>query len=308
MGSMGATRAHSSIFRTCNIALLAIIAVLLAACAGGGGGPIRGIFGGGSGELQPIALGNIAAPTKIAKSLKSELRSAAQQREISVVSGASASFTLRGYIATSPEPTGHKVSYIWDIMDKSNKRVHRILGEQLVPKKGSDPWAGVSKPALSAIAGKTMTDLASWLKKQPRVAAPVAAATQRSGTTASTARAGSYLTLVPNVTGAPGDGRKSLTAAIKKQLSGKGVKLTSARGSNVYTVAGKVKMGRASGNNQTIAIEWRVTDPKGKNLGKVSQNNTIKKGSLDRSWGRAADAAAAAAADGIVKLLPRSRR
>jgi len=307
MGSMGATRAHSSVYRTCNIVLLAVMALLLAGCAGGGG-PMRGFFAGGSGEMQPIALGNIAAPSKIAGSLKSELRSAAQQRKISVVSGASATYTLRGYLATSPEGAGHKVAYIWDIMDKSNKRVHRILGEQLVPKKGADPWAGVSKSALSAIAGKTMTDLAGWLRKQAPAARPVATATQRSGATASTGRSGSYLALVPSVKGAPGDGRKSLTRAIKNQLASKGVKLASAKGNNVYTVAGKVKMGRPTGNKQTISIEWRVSDPKGKNLGKVSQNNTIQKGSLDRSWGKAADAAAAAAADGIIKLLPRSRR
>ena len=86
------------------------------------------------------------------------------------------------------------------------------------------------------------------------------------------------------------------------------MKLANTKGANVYTVAGKVKMGRPSGNKQSIAIEWRVSDPAGKNLGKVSQQNTIPKGSLDRSWGTSADKAAAAAADGIVKLLPRAQR
>ena len=213
-------------------------------------------------------------------------------------------YKVRGYLSTSPDGANYKLAYIWDVLDKSDKRVHRILGEQPIPKKGSDPWAGVNQAALSAIASKTMTDLAAWL---PRGAAParsttlpVAAAAQRTS--------GSYLALVPTVKGAPGDGSKSLTAAMKKQLSRKGIKLAKAKGANVYQVAGKVKMGRPSGTKQSIAIEWHVSDPKGKYLGKVSQQNNIAKGSLDKSWGANADRAAAAAADGIVKLLPRRGR
>jgi hypothetical protein len=38
----------------------------------------------------------------------------------------------------------------------------------------------------------------------------------------------------------------------------------------------------------------------------VSQQNTIPKGSLNGPWGAIADAAAGAAADGIVKLLPKN--
>jgi len=38
----------------------------------------------------------------------------------------------------------------------------------------------------------------------------------------------------------------------------------------------------------------------------VSQQNTIAKGALNGPWGPIADAAAGAAADGIIKLIPRS--
>ena len=41
-------------------------------------------------------------------------------------------------------------------------------------------------------------------------------------------------------------------------------------------------------------------------VGTVSQQNTIPKGSLNGPWGAIADAAARAAADGIIKLLPKS--
>jgi hypothetical protein len=114
------------------------------------------------------------------------------------------------------------------------------------------------------------------------------------------------MALVAPVSGAPGDGQKSLTAAIKKRLNAGGVKLTSSSGGNVYTVKGIVSLVDASGGKQSIRIDWQVIDPKGRRLGTVSQQNTIPRGSLNGPWGPIADAAAGAAADGIIKLLPRS--
>ena len=63
-------------------------------------------------------------------------------------------------------------------------------------------------------------------------------------------------------------------------------------------------IGAAKEGKQAIQIDWRVKDPQGKALGTVSQKNEIPEGSLDGTWGKTADAAAAAAAQGIVKLLP----
>ena len=99
---------------------------------------------------------------------------------------------------------------------------------------------------------------------------------------------------------------KSLTAAIKKRLYAGGVKLASGQSENVYTVKGIVSLKDASGGKQSIRIDWLVLDPSGKKVGTVSQQNTIPKGSLNGPWGAIADAAAGAAADGIVKLLPKS--
>ena len=99
---------------------------------------------------------------------------------------------------------------------------------------------------------------------------------------------------------------KSLTAAIKKRLYAKGVKLTSVQSENIYTVKGIVSLTDTSGGKQSIRIDWQVIDPSGKKVGTVSQQNTIPKGSLNGPWGAIADAAAGAAADGIIKLLPKN--
>ena len=117
-------------------------------------------------------------------------------------------------------------------------------------------------------------------------------------------RGGSVKALVPTVTGAPGDGSSTLRAALQRELTRSGVALTEAQSPDTYIVEGKVAMGAGKDGKQPITIDWSVTDPSGKKLGTVSQKNEVPQGSLDGSWGKTADAAAAAAAQGIVKLLP----
>jgi hypothetical protein len=48
-----------------------------------------------------------------------------------------------------------------------------------------------------------------------------------------------------------------------------------------------------------------VFGPDGNQLGVTRQTKDVRKGSLDKRWGGAADAAAAAATGDIAKLLPR---
>ncbi len=118
---------------------------------------------------------------------------------------------------------------------------------------------------------------------------------------------GPVTALVPAVAGAPGDGSTALTAAIQRELTKNGVNLASVATPATYKVEGKVNMGQGKDGKQPIQIDWTVVDPKGKKLGTVSQKNDVPQGSLDGTWGKTADAAAAAAAQGIVKLLPQPK-
>jgi hypothetical protein len=111
--------------------------------------------------------------------------------------------------------------------------------------------------------------------------------------------------VVPPVSGAPGDGGESLTAAMRKHLQQAGVKLADGPGgSNAYTVKGSVEMGGAVDGQQPITIQWTVLDPSGKRLDKaVVQHNKVAPGSLDGPWGQIADLAAGEAAKSIAKLI-----
>jgi len=99
-------------------------------------------------------------------------------------------------------------------------------------------------------------------------------------------------------------GSSTLRAALQRELTRSNVTLAEAPSADNYIVEGKVAMGPGKDGKQPITIDWSVTDPSGKKLGTVSQKNEVPQGSLDGSWGKTADAAAAAAAQGIVKLLP----
>jgi hypothetical protein len=94
-----------------------------------------------------------------------------------------------------------------------------------------------------------------------------------------------------------------LASALQRELSGKGITV-GAKSASAYRVEGTVTLGAAKEGKQPIQIEWLVRDPQGKKLGTVSQRNEIPEGSLDGPWGKTAEQAAGAAAQGILKLLP----
>jgi hypothetical protein len=275
-------------------------------------------------QAQPrVAVARVMgnAPDAVARQLSTQLSDALEKQRIAVAKAPidKADYTLRGYVFAAREKTGIKVGYVWDVMDPSGKRVNRINGEELVGTPDArDPWAAVTPKVVQAITGKTAASLGVWLPNHLQAAiantqstaatgalpAPTALASAAATTTGSLGREASIVALVPSVTGAPGDGAVSLTGALQQELSRNGIALADGASPMAYRVEGKVTMGAGRDGRQPIQIDWHVKDPQGKRLGTVSQKNDIPQGSLDGSWGKTADAAAAAAAQGILKLLP----
>ncbi len=112
-----------------------------------------------------------------------------------------------------------------------------------------------------------------------------------------------YVTVV----GAPGDGEQALAAALTRRLAAAGLKPATAFQANVYEIQGSVRVAAASGGKESVRIVWVVLSPDGTQLGVVKQTNEVRKGSLDRKWGGAADAAASDAAAQIVGLFPKDK-
>ena len=337
---MGANNRHVRGWagRIVSVALAGSLLAVLTGCGGGAGNPSAsgGFLSGATswfGGSKKVAIAPIIGTTpEIAQQLTDALVVAGKDRKLTLIpGGGGASYTLRGYLVASTEKQGAKISYIWDVTDAQGSRVTRVQGDEIIAKRtGSDPWSGVDAAAIRSIAGKTTSQLAASLPRGGGSSTPVAAATPSSSTSGSSVSAGpapsapatpasatsasaarapsvkSAGVLVQPVTGAPGDGQRSLATALKKRLYAGGVKLANGTAINVYMVKGSVKISDASGGKQSIRIDWQVLDPTGKKLGTVSQQNMIPRGSLNGPWGAIADAAAGAAADGIIKLLPKS--
>jgi hypothetical protein len=259
-----------------------------------------------------------------------------------------ADFHLRPYVLAAKEKNGTKVSYVIDVSDPTGKRVNRFTGEEIVPGNASrDPWTAITPQVAQSIAAKATGSLVAWLPsaranvassptaspapapagvggekddavasatRAPRPAAKANVATAPAATpvsnqtTGSITKDGSVTALIVPVSGAPGDGSQSLTAAIQRELQNKGVTVAERAAPGAYRVEGTVTLGEAREGKQPIHIEWMVKDPQGKRLGTVSQKNDIPEGSLDGAWGRTAEQAANAAVQGIFKLLPGGNR
>jgi hypothetical protein len=269
-------------------------------------------------DLAPI----VGAPPNVAKELAQDLVSAGKDNNLTLTpDGTGSPYTLRGYLVATKEKKGSKISYILDITDAKGQRVARVSGEQQVAaRSGSDPWSAVDSAALRSLAVKIGSQIAASMSGGGSASPPVASGPApgpgpgASAPTVATPAApaarepkGEVTTIVSPVSGAPGDGTKSLTAAIKKQLYAQGVKLTSVQSGNTYTVKGTVVMSDAGGGKQNIHIDWLVLNPDGTRRGRVTQQHVFTKGVLDGPWGPIADAAAADAAKGIIKLLTSSK-
>lgn len=336
MTTIHAAAASHHLKRLAFAALASLFAAGLGACSGDSN--ILGTSGDNSQLLsQQTAVQAAPAPSQIAiapvigapeaagNQLTSQLSQALGQKSISIAQSPAdrADFTLRGYIVAAKEKTGTKISYIWDVTDATGKRVHRITGEELAGQTDSrDPWTAVTPDVMQSITNKTATAIGTWMQSNAAVAnagpasqpvrtaaAPpnsgaAAAATAPPAATASIASSGPVSATVPRITGAPGDGSISLTRALQRELSRNGIALSDAPTGNTYRVEGRVNLGPGQNGKQPIQIDWHVKDPQGKQLGTVSQKNEIPEGSLNGAWGKVADAAASAAAQGILKLLP----
>jgi hypothetical protein len=132
------------------------------------------------------------------------------------------------------------------------------------------------------------------------VLAPSAASAE-TATRAEAAGPFAYVT----VAGAPGDGEEALAAALSRQLAARGLTPATAFQANVYEVQGTVRVAPGAKGKESITIIWVVLAPDGTQLGVTRQTKDVRKGALDKKWGPAANAAAAAAAEDIAKLIPK---
>jgi hypothetical protein len=109
--------------------------------------------------------------------------------------------------------------------------------------------------------------------------------------------------LIRQVRGAPGDGNKTLTEAMKKALRSKDMTVTEDPRQAGFVIEGRVEISPPVGGRQQAKIIWAVNTMTGEEVGKAVQENAVKAGSLNGPWGRIAEIVSNAAVTGIQELF-----
>jgi len=72
-------------------------------------------------------------------------------------------YRVKGYFSALNDGTGTLVTYIWDVIDSSGKRLHRINGQERNGSTNLNPWQTVTENQLKNVADSTASRLKSWL-------------------------------------------------------------------------------------------------------------------------------------------------
>jgi hypothetical protein len=116
--------------------------------------------GGSTVRFLPI----IGAPVQAVTPLSRQLGAEARSHGLSIKSSNdnSSAFILKGYLNAFSDSGKVTIVYVWDVLDSSGSRLHRIQGQESIPSDAQDPWAAVPASVMQQIASKTITEFSSW--------------------------------------------------------------------------------------------------------------------------------------------------
>ncbi|MFB9789441.1 hypothetical protein ACFFQG_02405 [Shinella granuli] len=111
-------------------------------------------------RFLPIIGAPVEAVTPLSRRLGAEARS--NGLTIRSASDTSSKYILKGYFSAMNDNGKTTVVYVWDVLDGSGARLHRIQGQESVPGTASDPWAAVPARTMEGIAQKTIRQYLDW--------------------------------------------------------------------------------------------------------------------------------------------------
>lgn len=105
------------------------------------------------------------APQSTVTNLTASIRKAATTNRVPIVGSLQdgASYQVKGYFSALEDGSGTLLVYVWDVLDRGNKRVYRISGQEQSSSKSADPWASVTPAMVDRVANSTLSQLRNWL-------------------------------------------------------------------------------------------------------------------------------------------------
>ncbi len=112
-------------------------------------------------HIAPI----VGAPVNVVTPLTHRMNDDAKSKGIELAGNndPSAAYVMKGYFSVLSEDNQTTVLYVWDVLDASGNRLHRIQGQEKVPGAAADSWSVVPASAMQTIADRTMQEYSTWL-------------------------------------------------------------------------------------------------------------------------------------------------
>lgn len=106
----------------------------------------------------------IGAPVDAVTPLSKQLGAEARAKGLTIKSSAdpNSDHILKGYFSALSSGGKTTVTYVWDVLDGSGNRLHRIQGQDDVEGSATDPWGAVPASTMQQIAAETMNEYMSW--------------------------------------------------------------------------------------------------------------------------------------------------
>ncbi|PWV97604.1 hypothetical protein DFR52_106127 [Hoeflea marina] len=137
-------------------------AAFAAAAPSGRSGPAAGNVV-GSIRFTPVIGAPLSAVTPLSRQLGLSARTLGYT--IKSANDQDGDHILKGYFSAISDDTKTTVVYVWDILDPSGNRLHRIQGQEEIPgapPAGADAWSTVPPALMEKIAARTLADYNSW--------------------------------------------------------------------------------------------------------------------------------------------------
>ena len=242
-------------------------------------------------RVEPVD-GPLAPMAKLlAQSVAAELET--QHLLASVGVAGDSKFVLRGRAERNRDDS--RIPFIvvinWDLVDASGKLVgnhnHGVEGTWW-------QWEYGDPRIIRSVGMAAAKPVAAMLRVEPETVPPGAPQAAN--------------VLIAVVKGATGDGNLALTRAMKVAAKAAGIATTELADVATHVLQGVVRVEAPSGPRKRVTIVWTMTTPDGSEVGKATQENRIRAGSLDGEWGPVAAIVARAATRGVEDILSRSRQ
>lgn len=115
-------------------------------------------------RFLPIIGAPVQAVTPLSRQLGAEAR--ARGLTIKPASDPASEHILKGYFSAFGDGGNVTVVYVWDVLDASGGRLHRIQGQENLKSASQDPWEAVPASLMQQIATKTIGEYVNWRDSQ----------------------------------------------------------------------------------------------------------------------------------------------